>query len=233
MSPRFFPGYYDQTPQPLHGQNYFLLCNASISGDAHLEWRNGIIPVPFLYSGEISSKSDLSPAVLDDLCGRSLTERVFSIRFDSLNLTHSSGAKLLSEETALVICSGHESDITYTCYSSDSSAKGPAFLVTSSHSSGSQVAVITAPIVIFVVILLVVVVAVGVTVYLRYSRLKAEPPRMCPIDPHSSVTASLIAATLTPYNFETNESSHLEFPRENLQFVKVLGKQFLPCQSAE
>ena len=47
---------------------------------------------------------------------------------------------------------------------------------------------------------------------------------MCPIE---SATASLIAGSLglATLGLETlDDSSSLEFPRENLQFVKVLGE---------
>ena len=70
-------------------------------------------------------------------------------------------------------------------------------------------------IVITIVLLLIVLIA-----YLRYLRLKAEPPRMCPV---GSVTASLIASTLAPFGLQPVENSSSEFPRENLQFLKVLG----------
>ena len=217
--------YYDKDSQQFHPQHFFYLCNASISGDAHLEWKTGNVSIPFLYSDEFTSKSNITQSVLEEICQRDSSNKVFSIRFESSLLSYESGAKYLNEEIALVVCSSqHPASVTrYTCFSSDNDVPGPYVLIAATPTTSNQVIVIAVPVITFVVVLLVVIVTVLVVVYLRYTRLKAEPPRMCPIDGHSSVTASLIAATLSPYIFDSTESSHLEFPRENLEFVKVLG----------
>ena len=73
---------------------------------------------------------------------------------------------------------------------------------------------------IIVIVVIVVLLFIILVAYLRYLRLKAEPPRMCPV---GSVTASLIASTLAPFGLQPVENSSSEFPRENLQFLKVLG----------
>ena len=70
------------------------------------------------------------------------------------------------------------------------------------------------------VIVVIVLLSIVLVAYLRYLRLKAEPPRMCPV---GSVTASLIASTLAPFGLQPVENISSEFPRENLQFLKVLG----------
>ena len=212
--------FFDDVLQPdsLYPPHYVRLCKASISGDAHLEWRTDMETIPFPDSGEYN----LSSAVLDRLCRDSMSDEPISILLESSSLTNEDGSVYLSEKIALVICNGYQSRGTahYTCYSSDSSGPGPSFVVRAGVNN-NQVVTITVPIAIFIVILLIVlVVVVVVFVYPYYSRLKAEPPRMCPID-HASATAGLVA---TSPDFEENYSSHLEFPRENLVFVKVLGK---------
>ena len=228
VPPRFHHDHFVSSPQQLlRHQTYVYPCSASISGDAHLEWRTDTRSIPFQYSGEFANASELSPTVLDRLCRESVAGEVFSIHFKSSNLTDDEGALYLSEEIALVICNGHLSEAAtrYTCYSSDHSAMGPTFTAIAADTDNNQAVVVASSIAVAIVVLLITLALMLVCVYQYYSRLKAEPQRMCPIDPHSSVTASLIAASLTPYSFETNDSSHLEFPRENLVFVKVLGKR--------
>lgn len=141
-------------------------------------------------------------------------------------MTDSSRAVFLSQEIALVLCNNHQSpaSITYTCYStSNGSAVGPTFTI---DNPGSPSTFASYRIIVPVVVTVVVIVAlllVVLVVYLRRSRVKAKPPRMCPM---GSVTASLLASTLAPFGIglEPVESISFEFPRENLRFVKVLGK---------
>ena len=74
---------------------------------------------------------------------------------------------------------------------------------------------------VIIVVVVVVFLSIILIAYLRYLRLKAEPPRMCPVE---SVTASLIASTLAPLGLQPVENNNFEFSRENLQFLKVLGE---------
>ena len=142
-------------------------------------------------------------------------------------MTDDSGAMLLSQEIALVVCSDRRSQTatTYTCYStSDSSIEGPTVSLPLPPSASYHISAVVVPVIVIVLLLIAVLIIVLVMVYLRYSRLKAEAPRMCPIE---SATASLIAGSLglATLGLETlDDSSNLEFPRENLQFVKVLGE---------
>ena len=160
---------------------------------------------------------------VDNLCQASNQNKAFSIRFENSYLTDdNSGATLLSQEIALVICGSQTPSTSYTCYSSDSTVViGPTVSLLPPPPNSYHITAIVVPIAIIIVVLVAVLVVVLVIVYLRYSRLKAEPPRMCPIE---SATASLIAGTLAPFGLEPTENSNLEFPRENLQFVKVLGQ---------
>ena len=126
-----------------------------------------------------------------------------------------------------MVCSDHgsQTDTTYTCYStSDSSIEGPTVSVPDPPSRGYHISAIVVPIVLIILLLVAVLVVVLAIVYLRYSRLKSEAPRMCPIE---SATARLLADSfgLATLGMEMiDDSTSLEFPRENLQFVKVLGK---------
>ena len=223
ISPQF---HRFQEPDKFPHQNRFLLCNASISGDANLEWRTDSVTVQFFSNSNVTSWSDLSPSVVDTLCLENSPTKEFSIRFENSYLTDSTGAKFLNQEIALVLCDIGQSSsrITYTCYSSDSDAKGPTFTIPPTSSNNFLFPVV-ATVVAIVLILSLVLLIVVACACVYYSRLKAEPPRMCPIDPHLSATASLITATMAPYDMETTDGSYLEFPRENLEFVKVLGKQ--------
>ena len=208
--------------------NLLYFCNASIPGDANLNWRADSLSVPFINSSRFTNRSNLSLADIDSLCEAPNHEEVFSIRFKNSYSTDASGATFLSQEIALVICHRYRSQlstsVSYTCYSSsDSSVNGPTILLQPLPSTSFHITAIVIPIVIIIVLLLLVLVVVLVIVYLRYSRLKAEPPRMCPIG--SSATASLIAGTLAPFGLEPIENivDTFEFPRENLHFEKVLG----------
>ena len=201
------------------------ICNASIPGDGNLEWRTNSVSIPFINSGGFTSRSNLSLTEINSLCNH---YEVFSIRFKNFYPTDASGATFVSQEIALVVCHRYRSQlstsVSYTCYSSsDISVNGPTILLQPLPSTSFHITAIAVPIVIIIVLLFVVLVVVLVIVYLRYSRLKAEPPRMCPIG--SSATASLIAGTLAPFGLEPIESivDTFEFPRENLHFEKVLG----------
>ena len=139
-------------------------------------------------------------------------------------MTDSSRAVFLSQEIALVLCNNHQSpaSITYTCYStSNDSAVGPTFTIYNLDSPSTFASYrIIVPVVVTVAVIVALLLVILV-VYLRRSRVKAKPPQMCPI---GSVTASLLASTLAPFGLEPVESISFEFPRENLRFVKVLGK---------
>lgn len=222
------PFFNNIDPLMYNGHHAFT-CNAFISGDAHLEWRNdadGSL-VRFLYSGEFANISDLNNATLDQLCSHEKSSlELFAVRFNNSYLKDTNNATYINQAVALVQCSHHPlpTSTHYTCFSSDNTAPGTSFTLFVSRSSSTHIVTIAVTLAIFVTVLLLVIVVVVVIVCLRYSRIKAEPRRMCPVPPH--IMNSLISATLTPYIFdEEPDSSHLEFPRENLQFVKVLGKK--------
>ena len=225
FSPEFDEDYFTQeTPQ----RNHLYFCNASIPGDANLEWRTDSVSVQVINSDEFSSRSNLSLTDIDNRCQDPGHNKTFSIRFDNSNLTDDSGAIFINQEIALVLCNDRRSQTPTdsTCSStSNISVEGPpvSFPLPSfplppfplPPSASYHITVIVVVVVVVVIILLLII----LIVYLRYSRLKVEPPRMCPV---GSATASLIASTLAPFGLELVENS-FEFPRENLQFVKVLG----------
>lgn len=204
--------FFDHEHYIHHPQHYVYLCNASISGDAHLEWRTGNKTI------NNSSERDLSPAGLDRFCQDRTANEPISILLNSSNLTDTDGSMYLRDELALVICNGRQSRAAarYTCYSSDSSAEGPIFLVPAAVED-NQIVAITVPIAFFIVLLLIVLVLLLLFVYPYYCRLKVEPRRMFPIEP-------LSPGPVSPRGANSEENSHFEFPRENLVFVKVLGK---------
>ena len=213
--------------QQTYREHLVYLCNASIPGDSHLEWRNNNNSVSFLNSSELVNRSLLSDATLDELCSRDdLSREVFAVHVNDSYIRDSNGAIYLNQEIALVRCSTHRLSShtpSYTCFSSDTQAPGPTVTLFPDRSSRVPVVEIAAPLACFVSLLLLVIVVVMINVCVRYSRIKAEPRRMCPVPSH--VMSSLISATLTPYIFdEQPDNSHVEFPRENLEFVKVLGE---------
>ena len=232
--PQFRKDYFTQDPIQTPQQNLLYFCNASIPGDANLEWWTETDLVPFLNSTTITSRSRSNLSLLtdvDDLCRASNHSGTFSIRFENFYMTKHDDADAstymyLSQEIMLVLCSSRRSKTptSYTCYSSSNhSVEGPSVPPLFSPSASYPITVVAVPIVVIVVLLLVVLMVVLTIVYLRYSRLKSEAPRMCPIE---SATASLIAGSLglATLGLEPSDDSNgLEFPRENLQFVKVLG----------
>ena len=220
-----------QTPQG----NDVHFCNASIPVDANLEWRTSNVPVTFLDTIRFPNRSN---ADIDDLCQESNHSGTFFIRF---NLTDVNDATIyISQEIILVLCNNRTQTPTkYTCYSSlngsveyegptvcfnPPTSMPPTSMPPSSippSSTSHPVTTIVVPIVVTVVIIIYLLIILIMIIVVRYSRLKSEPPRMCPV---GSATTSLLASTLAPFGLEpVPDNNSLEFPRENLQFVKVLG----------
>ena len=233
--PTFHKDYYTQDPMQTPQQNHIYFCNATIPGDANLEWRtDSNVPVPFVNSNRITSRSNLSLTDIDNLCSSQSSNHggTFSVRFKNSYSAYDSGAIYLSQEITLVLCSSNrrqsQPPTTYTCYSTlDRSISGPTASPLDPPSTSYHVSAIVVPVIVIVLLLIAVLVIVLVIVYLRYSRLKAEAPRMCPIV-NESATARLIAESmpLATLGMETvdDSSNSLEFPRQNLEFVKVLGE---------
>ena len=232
------PIFMQDSMQTQQGNNVHF-CNASIPVDANLEWRTSNVTVTFLDTIRFPSRSN---AVIDDLCQESSHSGTFFIRFENFNLTDVNNATIyISQEIMLVLCNNRipQTPTNYTCYSSSNGSveyEGPTVCFNSPtsmpptsmppssippSSTSHPVTTIVVPIVVTVVIIIYLLIILIMIIVVRYSRLKSEPPRMCPV---GSATASLLASTLAPFGLEPlPDNNSLEFPRENLQFVKVLG----------
>ena len=202
-----------------------FLCNASTSRNASLEWRwlkNGAtLPIPI---SNCSSSSITSGAPLSGICEQCSPASMFSIPVGRHYTTYNE-ATIVLQQLELILCDV-QANISgaYFCIASDSLRESPPLKIsvdgvpTSDNSNIITIAIAVPLIVVLTVVLATLILAFGCW---RYRSFKSEALPMSPIQSfplHSFTNPALLLQM-------ASVEDPLEFPRDRLTFVRVVGEQ--------
>lgn len=209
--------------------NARFLCNASTSRNASLEWRwlrNGAtLPIPI---SNCSSSSITSGAPPSGTCEQCSPASMFSIPVGHTEIRHYTAdneATIVLQQLELILCDV-QANISgaYFCTASDSSRESPPLKIsvdgvpTSDNSNIITIAIAVPLIVVLTVVLATLILAFGCW---RYRSFKSEALPMSPIQSFPLHSFTNPALLLQMASIE----DPLEFPRDRLTFVRVVGEQ--------
>lgn len=201
------------------GGNAYFICTANTSYNASLQWRfhtEGDLPsvLPTTHSADL-----LVSANMDAFCSGRMGQRL-SVTLEQTAVPRASDrATILQQRSALVFCGFNLTYTgTYVCVASGLSGT-TVNVRASSGSEGVDEALIAALVTVGVVFLLVVGVCLLCVCRCMY-KSKSRVQRMVPME---SIPVT------NPVFFEVIEEDPMEFPREQLRLIEVVGMFFCTC----
>ena len=208
----------------------FLLCNATTSGAADLQWKwNGSVIPTQVING--TSPSNFSDMAVTDIC-RQLSPTaeggVFSIALGRTQVRHYTSnnvATVALQQVGLFLCAVRVNNTgSYYCVASDSVRQSPHVQIKVNQSSSLPEELgLVDPYIAIGVVAAVAVALLAVLIlacsYWKYRSLKTEALPMSPMESfplHSFANPALL-------HLVASRQDPLEFPRESLTFIRVLG----------
>lgn len=233
----FIQPFSSQSVELEAGESRVFICNATAAGNSsvRLQWEvynppthSGLPEVPS-DGVEIGSLTQLMEHNIQDLC-RGLSG-AFSLPLQSILAPSSSigsigtsGTVLLHLKAALLICGASTSlSDRYSCFGRNTTKRVFLTITVPSPVVSQVIGVVVG----IVVLTLLVISVIAITCWYRYRSKKRDPTRMDP-EPRlplrgGSLRGGSRHGVVNP-SFPIYDASPLEFPRDNLKFLSILGK---------